>query len=552
MRPVDPRLLRRPGMRRYLLATGTAGALAAILVIVQADAFARLLATAAQGAPERGSAGALAAALSARAVLGAAHGAVAARAAATVKADLRADLLAAALARGPRWLAGHRAGELATLVGRGVDALDAYLTGYLPQLVLAVVVPVAVLVRLAFADLAAALTVAATLPLLPVFGALVGWRARAATERQWTALRRLGGHFLDMIVGLPTLRVFGRASAQVESVRAMAEGYRAATMRALRVAFLSALVLELVATLSVALVAVPVGLRLLGGGLDLATALLVLLLAPEAYLPLRAAGARFHAAQEGLVAAGEAFAVLDRAATPAARRRVPDLRAVPVVFDDIAVRYADDGPDVLAGVSFTLWPGERIALVGPSGAGKSTLLALLLGFVRPARGRVLLGDTELSTVDIEAVRRQLAWVPQRPHLFAGTVADAIRLGAPDTPPEAVHRAAVAAHADGFVRALPHGYGTPIGERGRGLSDGQRQRLALARAFLRADAPLLLLDEPTARLDTASETAVLDASRRLLDGRTALVVAHRPALLTSVDRVLVVRDGRVAEAATAAA
>jgi ATP-binding cassette, subfamily C, bacterial CydD len=547
MRPVDPRLMRLPRLRRYLLAVACSGVLAAVLIVAQASALAQVIAAGVAGRLDRPAVLAALAAVALRLALHAVSGVVGARTAAAVKADLRAAVLAESAGRGPEWLAGQRAGELATLVGRGVDALDAYLTGYLPQLVLGVTVPVAVLVRLAWADLPSAIVVAVTLPLLPIFAILVGWQTQARTERQWRLLARLGGHFLDMLEGMGTLRAFGRARAQVEVVRTMADRYRSATMATLRVAFLSALVLELVATVSVALVAVPVGLRLVSGALTLPMALVVLLLAPEAYGPLRAAGAQFHASQEGLSAAADVFAVLESPSVgrAVAIARVPDLATAELTFDRIRARC-------LTEVSFTVQPGERVALTGPSGGGKSTLLALVLGFLAPDEGRVLAGGVDLSTVDVAEWRARLAWVPQRPHLFAASVADNIRLGAPDAPEAAVRSAAVAAHADEFVQTLPGRYATLLGEHGYGLSSGQRQRIALARAFLRigtaSASSLVLLDEPTARLDAQSEAAVLAGSAELVAGRTALLVAHRPALVAVADRVLRVADGTVRELA----
>ncbi|MET8836411.1 thiol reductant ABC exporter subunit CydD [Micromonospora sp. NPDC004540] len=544
-RPFDPRLLRRvPAARRDLAVLAVLGGLTALLVVAQATALATLLATAIDGRLHRPALAGFVAAVAARALVSWAQGTVAARAAATVKAALRADLLRAVGRHGPTWVAGRRAGQLATLAGRGLDALDPYFTGYLPQLVLSVTVPLAVLARIVLADWSSALIIALTIPLIPIFGALLGWQAQAATERQWRRLSLLGGHFLDMVAGLPTLRAFGRARAQVNVVRRMADGHRQATMKTLRIAFLSALVLELVATLSVALVAVPVGIRLLGGGITLSTALLVLLLTPEAYLPLRAAGSRFHASMEGLTALDEALTLsaAPEAAGPGGARPAPGGRGE-IRFEGVTVAY--ERTTALRDVTLTIRPGERVAVIGPSGAGKSTLLALLLGFVTPTAGRVTVDGVDLAGVDLDAWRRELAWVPQRAHLFAGSLADNIRLGAPDTPDAALAGAVTDAALDEVVAALPDGLGTALGERGHGLSSGQRQRVALARAFLR-DAPLVLLDEPTARLDSASEAVVLAATRRLVAGRTALLVAHRPALLEDADRILRVEDGRVTE------
>jgi ATP-binding cassette subfamily C protein CydD len=516
---------------------GILGLATAMAIVVAATGLARALA--ALPRLDTKSLALFVAGLATRVLLTSGIGMLAARMAATVKSRLRTDLLAAAGRRGPVWLAGQRAGELATLTGRGLDALDGYFAGYLPQLVLSVTVPIAVLVTLATADLTSAIIVLVTLPLIPVFGILIGWQTRVATERQWHRLQRLGGHFLDMVTGLPTLKAFRRAHAQVAAVRDMADRHRVATMRTLRIAFLSALVLELIATISVALVAVPVGLRLLGGGLTLGTALLVLLLTPEAYAPLRAAGSRFHASMEGLTAVGQAFALLANDSPPRGTARIDGFDEI--VFEDVIVEY--DRAVALAGVDLVIRAGDRIALTGPSGGGKSTLLMLLLGFVTPTRGRILVDGVDLSTVDIESWRAGLAWVPQRAHLFAGTLADNIALGDPGATPDAV--AAAARHA-----SLPLALDRPLGERGSGVSSGERQRIALARAFLR-DAPLLLLDEPTARLDRASEDAVVAATLALAAERTAVLVAHRPALLTVATRVLRVENGRLSELEPAA-
>ncbi|MFJ4672029.1 thiol reductant ABC exporter subunit CydD [Kitasatospora purpeofusca] len=577
MKPAERRLRREiPALRRHLTMSTALALLGAGLVLGQAELLAGLLADGFAGRGRwTGPLVALGTVLALRALLAWARGALAQRAAAATKRDLRDRLTAHLRDTGPRRLAAGRHGETATLLTRGLDALDPYLTGYLPTMAATAVVPLVVVVRLGLADWTSALIVVITLPLIPVFGALVGLHTAQRTARQWRLLARLGGHFLDVVAGLPTLRAFGRERHQTRVVREMADAHRRATMRTLRVAFLSSLVLETVATLSVALVAVPVGLRLLDGALDLRTALVVLFLAPEAYLPLRAAGAAFHDSAEGIAVTERVFALLDdaddtgdtdrangagdpdaAATAPTARllvkdpapapAPVPEARTARLRLEGVTVRHPDRAAPALADVSLTVHPGEHLALVGPSGAGKSTLLALLLGFVTPGAGRVLVDGTDLAALDPDAWLAQVAWVPQRPHLFATSVADNIRLGRPDATDAEVRAAARAACADGFIAALPQGYDTVLGEHGAGLSAGQRQRTALARAFLK-DAPVLLLDEPTAHLDPESEAAVTGATAELMRGRTAIVVAHRTGLLPHADRILTVRAGTVGPA-----
>ncbi|MFG2001444.1 thiol reductant ABC exporter subunit CydD [Spirillospora sp. NPDC048911] len=528
MKPVERRLLRRLP-RRVLVTLAVLAAGQGVLLIVQAGLLARAIADL-----ETWPLLPLAGVVAGRAVLAWATNGVAGRAAAAAKRDLR-DALLTHPAGG--------AGERVTLLTRGLDALDPFFTGYVPQLLAACVVPVLVLARLFTADWASALVVAVTVPLVPVFGALVGLRTAALTGRQWGALQRLGGHFRDVLAGLATLRAFGRTGHQSVVVRELAGEHRRATVGALRVAFLSSLVLELVCALSVALVAVPVGLRLLEGGMALSTGLLVLILTPEAYLPLRALGARFHASAEGVAAAEQAFAAFD---APPERQGglVPQRDTAPeIVLENVTVRYPGSKQAALKDVSLRIAPGERIAVAGPSGAGKSTLLLALLGLVTPESGRVLVDGVDLADLDPSEWRRRIGWVPQSPRLFAASVTDNIRLGVPDAPDERVVEATRAAVADEFVAALPQGYATVLGEGGTGLSAGQRQRLAVARAYL-TGAPLMVLDEPSARLDLVSERALVEGAARLLADRTALIVAHRPALLALADRVLRMRDGRL--------
>ncbi|GHA23586.1 hypothetical protein GCM10010329_53750 [Streptomyces spiroverticillatus] len=506
MKAVERRLMNEvPLLRRHLQVSTVLALVGGGLVVAQAALLAKVLADGFAGYGADGAAVVVpAAVMGGRALVAWVRGFLAQRAAADAKRALRDRVTAGLRRTNPLRLAGGRHGETATLLTRGLDALDPYIVGHLPTKAAVTVVPLVVLGWMARTDWASALVVLMTLPLLPVFGVLVGMHTAQRTAKQWELLSRLGGHFLDVVAGLPTLRAFGRERHQVGVVREMAEAHRRATVRTLRVAFLSSLVLETVATLSVALVAVPVGLRLLGGEVELEVALTVLFLAPEAYLPLRAAGAAFHDSAEGLGVAEKVFAVLDgegRAAEGALP--VPGGGRVPLSVDRVTVRYPGRAVPALEGVSLSVRTGEHVALVGPSGAGKSTLLALLLGFVEPGEGRVTVGGVDLAQLDAEAWRERVAWVPQRPHLFAGTVAENIRLGRPGASEAEVRAAARAAPAEGFVAELPDGYDTALGESGFGLSAGQRQRIALARAFL-LDAPVLLLDEPTAHLDVGSE------------------------------------------------
>ena len=555
MRALDPRLLRRARAARVLLGVDVAlGVAAALLVLAQAVLLARVAARAFGGAtlhevlPPLVLFGAV---VCARAVTVWSFEVVGRRAASGILSTLRLDLVESRLRGRPSTLDGVESAEVATAAVTGVEALETTFARYLPQVVLAVVVPVAVVVLVASIDVVAAAVMLVTLPLVPVFMWLVGRHAERRAHERWRALALLSNHFLDVVRGLSTLRAFGRGAEQSARIEEVSEEYRRATMATLRVAFLSGAVLELAATLGIALVAVVVGVRLTDGRIGFEPALTILVLAPELYLPLRNLATQFHASADGNAVAARMLDLVDVARPAAGGTAAPAPTLLPIRFEHVSFRYPLREVDVLGDLELELAVGETVALVGPSGGGKSTLLALLLRFADPTAGRILVGPRDLATLDAAAWRRLVAYVPQHPTLFRGTISDNITLGDPGASDERIRRAAELAGAAGFVTELPAGYETRIGEGGRQLSTGQRRRLALARAFLR-DAPLVVLDEPTADLDRESAALVGGAIERLRTDRTVLLAAHDVELADRADRIVHLESGRALERAAEAA
>jgi len=567
MRPVDPRLLVHARSTRWFIGfTVVVGALTAGVVIAQAWVLSQAIVDAAEGrltwAELPGVLAAIGLVFAARAGLAWVGEAVAFRAAASAKHQLRSVALRQVLAQGPAGPVGTQPATVAALVTRGIDGLDAYFARYLLQLVLAVVVPIAILATILGQDPLSAVIIAVTLPLIPVFMILVGWYTRNRVERQWRFLAVLSGHFLDLIAGLPTLKSFGRAKAQVRTIRVIGDDYRRTTLGVLRVAFLSSLVLELLASLSVALVAVSMGLRLAQGEVGFPVALFVLVLAPEAYLPLRLVGQHFHAAAEGLGAAEQVFDLMKAPGQqlhPRHHRHTGHHGHRGVSTGDVSilrieaasVRYGR-GSGGLEPVSFQAPAGSVTVILGPSGAGKSTLLAAILGFVPLDSGSIWMVDRVGTSgrvtfdaasgidgqpvVDVDQWRHRIGWVPQQPHLVGAdatestSIREVVRLGRSDAPDDdvwlALHQAGLAAE----IEVLPARLDTEIGAYQSGLSVGQRQRLALARALVRRP-QILLLDEPTAALDGRSEAAVVEGLQQAAaDGAIVIAVAHRPALV----------------------
>jgi len=535
-----------------LLATAAAVAQAALLSHVLAGVFARHQALA-------GMAGALALLLAVAAARGLcllAAEVLGQRASGRVKRRLRRRLVAGALAAGPAAAGERRSGELAATLGEGVESLDAYLGQALPQLALAVLAPAVVLAVLLWADPLSALAVLVVAPFVPVLSALIGARTRDLVDRRWAQLGRMSAHFLDVLQGLPTLKLFGQSRAQVEGIERVSGRYARSSMDVLRVAFQSSLVLDLAATMGVALVALEVGTRLLARSLPFERAVFLLLLTPELFMPLRQLALARHARLSGAAAATRILASLSP--SPLAGEEAEDRRGVGAVWRGAHsdaprspeirfahVTYTPPGRErpALRDVSLRLPAGRITALVGPSGAGKSTVASLLLRFADPDSGVILAGDRPLAGLDPAGLRRLVAWGPQLPHLFHGTIADNIRCGRPEAAPEEVEAAARAACAHAFIRALPAGYATPVGEDGTRLSGGQRRRVALARAFL-LDRPLVVLDEPTAHLDARTAAAVRDAIAAHCRGRSALLITHDPLLARLADEVVALEDGRV--------
>ncbi len=556
MRGLDPRLVHRARAVRVALAADAAlGVLAALLILARAVLIARIAA--------RGFGGAslddlvaplvlLVAVEAGRALAAWSFEVVGRRAAGDVLSQLRVAVVERRLHGQPAALDGAESAEIATAAVAGAESLESTFARYVPQVLLAIVVPVAVLVLVVVVDPVSALVMLVTLPLVPVFMWLVGRYTSDRARERWQALALLATHFADVVRGLPTLRAFNRSTAQTERIGEVSDAYRRTTMGTLRVAFLSGAVLDLAATLGVALVAVTVGVRLVDGAVGFEAALTVLVLAPELYAPLRNLGAQFHASADGLAVAERLLDLVE--APPAVRdgnAAPPSPATAPIRLEGVSFTYPDRKARVLDAVDLELAPGEMVALVGPSGGGKTTVAMLLLRLADPSRGRLVAGATDLAECDAAAWRAQIAWVAQHPMLFRGTVADNMRLGHPGADDEQVRAAATLAGADGFVRRLPDGYETVVGEGGRSLSAGERRRIALARAFLR-DAPLVILDEPTADLDPGSAELVGEAIERLRAGRTMLLIAHRPELAERADRVVLLESGRVLAAAAGSA
>ncbi len=462
-----------------------------------------------------------------------------------IKTDLRNRLFAHILKLGPAYSRQQRTGELTAAAVEGIEALDAYFSQYLPQLVITTLIPISILAFVFPIDLLSGFVFLITAPLIPFFMIMIGKGAEVVTKRQYETLRLLSAHFLDSLQGLTTLKLFGQSKAQTKTIAKISEQFRDTTMSVLRITFLSALALELLATLSTAIIAVEIGFRLLYAKMEFQPALFLLVLAPEFYMPLRALGARFHAGMNGTTAAKRIYEILD---TPISESKVESQKSdvqsstFDLRLENVSFNYPNETTPVLQNINLTISKGQHIALVGKTGAGKSTFVNLLLGFIQPTEGNIVLRPSSFILHNL------IAWVPQRPHLFHDTIATNIKLGKAEATHEEVVAAAQAASLHDFIESLPQKYETVIGEGGARLSSGQGQRLALARAFLK-DTPILILDEPTSSLDPETEALLEESTHKLMEGRTVITIAHRLNTVFQADKIIVLEKGCIVEQGT---
>jgi ATP-binding cassette subfamily C protein CydD len=462
-----------------------------------------------------------------------------------VKHALRRQLTHKLFQLGPAYQHRQQRGELVNTLVDGVEQLEAYFSQFLPSAALAILVPISLLAFVAVRDPLSALILLVTAPLIPLFMILIGNAADRLTQRQWTQLSRMSAVFYDLLQGLKTLKALGCSQQQSQRIEQANQSYNQATIKVLQLAFTSALALEWLSTLSTAIIAVEIGLRLLAGKLQFQPALFILVLAPEFYLPLRVLGVRFHAAMDGLAAADRIFSVLETPVENHTGLASPPATAPTIRCNGVGFQHADRTQGVLRDITLTIQPGQPTAVLGPTGAGKSTCIDLLLGFHHPERGGIWIGDQELSTIDLSLWRQQVAWIPQHPYVFNDTLRYNLLQARPDAAQVELIEALAFAGLDEFWKRRPQGLETHLGIEGARLSAGQAARLALARAYLR-DASVVLLDEPTAHLDPASEQAIIDRLMPWLRSRTALIATHRMSLASNCHQVIVLKHGKIVQ------
>jgi ATP-binding cassette subfamily C protein CydD len=469
-----------------------------------------------------------------------------------LKMSLRQSLFAKITRLGPAYLSGQDSGQVSAALTDGIEAVETYFNQSLPQAALAAIIPLGIFLFVLPLDTLTGIILLLTAPLIPLFMVLIGKNSEKLTRRQWSALSRMSAFFLDTLQGLQELKILGRSRERGGEIRQVSEQYRNTTLEVMRLTFLSALALEWVSTLSTAVIAVQIGLRLLAGGLPFEQAFFILVIAPDFYLPLRNLGLRFHAGMAGISAARKIYEILNRQEPHAAVSKNMAARAlsdgVEIEFQNVSYTYPGREESAIREISLKIEPGGFHALAGRNGAGKSTLAALLLRIITPDAGQILVNGRPLDEIPLGDWQKTIAWVPQRPYLFHASLADNIRLGRPEAGMAEVERAAELARLERFIEQLPRGYATIIGEKGARLSGGQAQRLAIARAFL-MERPVLIMDEPTAALDLQLELDLNDVLRELTRGRTTLLIAHRTSSLQSAGRIIFLENGWMAEEGT---
>jgi len=469
------------------------------------------------------------------------------RVAGYAKNILRKNILNHLFSLGPNYTKSGRTGEISNTITNGVEKLDAYFSQFLPQLFLSALIPIIILFFIFPIDFLTGIIFIVTAPLIPIFMILIGSIAESLNKKQWKLLSRMSAYFLDVIQGLTTLKIFGRSKDQIDKISKISNAYRTSTMKVLRVAFLSALVLELLSTISIAIVAVEIGLRLMNGNLEFQPALFILILAPEFYLPIRQLGTRYHAGMEGMAAAKSIFGILE---TPIPENKIMETGALnflkdKINFSDVYYSYNNGERKALQGLSFSVEPGKVTALIGESGSGKTTVINLLLRFFEPEYGKIIINNKNINKIDIDKWREQIAWVSQNPYLFHKTIRENILLAKPDANEDDLIQAAQSANIYDFIKSLPQGFETLVGERGTLISGGEAQRIALARAFLK-NAPLLIMDEPTANLDPQTEAKMISSLHKLIKDKTVLIIAHRLNTIKKADKIIVFSNGKIIE------
>ena len=546
-------------VRAELVRTAVLGWLAGLAVIVQAFFLSQIIhAVFIESRPREALAGAFtgfAAAMLIRAALAWLREASAFAAGEKVRSRVRLGLLERISARGPAFTHGERTGALTSVLVEQVEGLQDFYALYLPQLALVVLLPLTIAAAILPLSWAAGGLLLVTAPLIPLFTVLVGMGAENISQRHFQALARMSAHFLDVLQGLATLKLFGRSRDEAERIARVSADFRRRTMSVLRVAFVSSAVLEFFASLSIALAAVYLGMSYLGyfsfgtygRTLNLADGLFILLLAPEFYLPLRELGAHYHARAQALAAAEQIRSLLEAPLPGISGGRLqPELGdGIRLQCRGLQLAYDAGRRPALMEVNLDLMPGSHTVLVGGSGAGKSSLLFLILGFVRPDQGEIRVNGIPLNEIDPAWWHRQVGWIGQNPAIFHGTLRDNLRMGRPDAREDEVLAAARAAGVLEFAGRLPQGLDAALGEQGVGLSRGEAQRVALGRVFLK-DAPVLLLDEPFTGLDADTERRVLEAIDSFRGGRTVVTVTHRLAEIQRADRIVVLEEGRIVE------